>query len=281
MTRLLAPFVLVVSLAAASDPLSVVKPNRSGAPGAQLGVPFAGRFTATNVTVFDLVAAAYGGSLPLDASQIAGLPSWAKSERFDVEARADDAAPTEDSEDDEAIGAAFAMVRAMLADRFHLRIHDTSRQEQIYELVTGRNGIRAALTPTRRDCDAIAHAGPFSTPPPGADPAMWVPCGIRVRPGEIASAGGTLAQLARHLAPVADVRRQVIDRTGVTGRFDFTLHWTPAQAAQAAASGAPSAVEAGPSLFTAMQEQLGLRLVAARGPVRVIAVERLERPTPN
>jgi uncharacterized protein (TIGR03435 family) len=281
MTRLLAPFVLVVCLAAASDPLSVVKPNRSGAPGGQLGVPFAGRFTATNVTVFDLVAAAYGGSIPLEASQITGLPPWAKSERFDVEARADDAAPTEDSEDDEAIDAAFAMVRAMLADRFHLRIRETSRQEPVYALVTGRNGLRAALTPTRRDCDAIANAGPFSTPPSGTNPAMWVPCGVRVRSGEIVAAGGTLTQLARHLAPVADVRRQVIDRTGVTGRFDFTVHWTPSRAPQGARSDAPAAVDAGPSLFTALQEQLGLRLVAARGPVRVIVVEHLERPTPN
>src|SRR4051812_43830683 len=281
MTRLLVPFVLVVSLAAVSEPLSVIKPNRSGAPGAQLGVPFGGRFTATNVSVFDLIAAAYGGSLPLEASQITGLPPWAKSERFDVEARDDAAAPTEDSEDDEAIGAAFAMVRAMLADRFHLRIRESSRDEQIYALLTGRNGLRAALKPTRRDCDAIAKAGPFSAPPPGADPAMWVPCGVRVRQGEIVSAEGTLTQLARHLAPLADVRRQVIDRTGVAGRFDFTLHWTPPQPAQRDGSGAPAAVDAGPSLFTALQEQLGLRLVAARGPVRVIVVEHLERPTPN
>lgn len=285
MTRVFAPFVLVVCLfaakPAAQDLLSVVKANRSGGLNGQLGVPFEGKFAATNVTVSDLIAAAYGGFLPLDAAHMTGLPAWARSERFDVEVRAGNAEPAEDSEDDAAIHAAFAMVRVMLADRFHLRAHDDTRQEPVYALTAARGGTRPALRRTARDCDAVAKAGPFSGPPPGVDPASWQPCGVRVRRGEIVSAGGTLAQLALRLSAVSGIERTVLDRTGVTGRVDFMLRWTPPQPPAASRDGDAAATESGPSIFTALQEQLGLRLAPARGPVRVLVIDRLDRPTPN
>src|SRR6476619_4080444 len=113
MTRLLAPFLLVVSLGAASDVLSVVKLDRSGGLGAQLAVPLDGRFTATNVTVAAVTGTAYGGTVPLDPSRISGLPAWANRDRFDFEARATRPEFAEDSEDDAAIVAAFGLVRTM------------------------------------------------------------------------------------------------------------------------------------------------------------------------
>jgi uncharacterized protein (TIGR03435 family) len=295
MTRRSAPFVLVVSLLtataglvkagprvpAAPDVLSVVKPNRSGGVNGMLGVPFDGKFEATNVTVLDLIAAAYGTVVPLDAGHISGLPPWATSERYDVQAKADDAPPTEDSEDDRAIVAAFAMVRSLLADRFGLRTHDIHRQEPIYALVRAKGGVKAALQKTRRDCDAIAAAGPFSSAPAGVDPAMWVPCGVRARRGQIIAAGGTMALLARQLAPVNGINRDVVDRTALAGRFDFTLQWTPPQSVQNDGSGTAAATDVGPSIFTALQEQLGLKLESARGPVRVLVIEHVDHPTPN
>jgi uncharacterized protein (TIGR03435 family) len=284
MTRVVSPFLLVVCLLAvgiaAPDVISVIKPNRSGALNAQLGVPFEGKFTATNVSVADVIAAAHGGALPLDVAHITGLPPWARSERFDIEARSDGAPPTEDSEDDAAIHAAFALVRSMLADRFHLRAHDSSRQEPIYALTETRAGRRPGLKPTVRDCDAIAKAGPFSAPPAGVDPSLWVPCGIRVRGAESLSAGGTLDQLARHLAPLPGIERTVVDRTRIAGRFDFTLAFVPPQP-PLNRDGTAAVTDNGPSIFTALQEQLGLKLESTRGPVRVLVIDHLERPTPN
>jgi bla regulator protein blaR1 len=280
MMRLLAPFVLVVCLSAAADVISVVKPNRSGGLGAQLGVPFAGRFTATNVTAAGLIAAAYGGLLPLDASRIEGLPAWASQQRFDIEVRAEDAEPTEDSEDDAAIAAAFAIVRTMLADRFALRVHDASRLGPVFVLErTGRAS--AALKRTTRDCDDFAKLGPFVEGPRGPDGLPLGPCGVRVRAGELAGSGATLATLASRLSTVPGVGRDVIDRTGLEGRYDFLLRWAPPQPAQADRDGTAAVSDSGPSLFTALREQLGLRLRSDRAPLRVLVIDHIDRPTPN
>jgi uncharacterized protein (TIGR03435 family) len=175
------------------------------------------------------------------------------------------------------------MVRTMLAERFHLKTHNTTRDEPVYAIVKARAGTRAALKPTPRDCDAISKAGPFSGPPPGVDPAMWVPCGVRVRRGEILSAGGTLEQLARQLSRQSGIKRNGVDRSGVPGRFDFVLQWTPPQPAAPPSDGAGTTpvVDVGPSLFTVLEEQLGLRLESARGPVPVLVIDRMNRPTPN
>jgi uncharacterized protein (TIGR03435 family) len=283
MTRSFASFVLGVCLIASvdgsSDVISVIKPNRSGAVAGTLGVPSAGRFGATNVTVAAVIAAAYGGLIPLDESHITGLPQWARADRFDLEARVAATEPSEDAADDAAIVAAFAMVRAMLAERVALKVHEATRNEPIYTLVR----IRAArvLPPPTRDCDAIAKAGPFAGPPPGADPSAWAPCGIRVRPGELVSAGGTMAQFARRLSVIAGINRTVVDRTGLDGRVDFTLRWTPPQPTSADGSGSAAVIDAGPGIFTALREQLGLKLESSRGPVRLLVIDHIDRPTPN
>jgi uncharacterized protein (TIGR03435 family) len=280
MTRFFAPFVLVVSLGAASDVISVIKPSRS-VGGGQLGVPFDGQFTATNVTVRDVIAAAYGGLLPLDADHILGLPTWALSQRFDFEARMPSTEPTRDAADDSAISAAFSMVRAMLEERFALRVHDASRIEPTFALVrTNRNGA-AKLPPTARDCEADEKLGPFVERPSGPDRVPLPPCGMRVRAGEIVASGATTLQLASRLSRLSGIGRAVSDETRLQGRFDFTLRWTPPQTMANTASDSSAAVESGPSLFTALREQLGLRLQSQRAPVHVLIVDHIERPNPN
>src|SRR5690349_1260763 len=122
MKRCLASFVLVVFLvtaAAASDLVSVVKPNRSADAGSLLTVPAGTRWSATNVTVRALVSAAYGAMLPLRDEQIVGLPAWAGRDRFDIEVRVVDgeAFPGE-PDDDSAVTRAFGLVRTLLAERF-------------------------------------------------------------------------------------------------------------------------------------------------------------------
>lgn len=262
------------SLPAQSPLLAVIRPNRSGGPSQSLGVPLNGKFTATNVSVAALIGAAYGGYLPLEPQHITGLPPWANRDRFDVDVRDDAAEPTEDREDDSAIFAAFAMVRTMLAERFGLKTHVTTRPEPVYALVKARTLV---LKPTARDCDLIASRGPFAEPPTGADPELWRPCGLRVRRDQITGNGATLEQLAQRLGELAGVDRQVVDRTGETGRFDFVLQWTPFQPRSADVP----IVDSGPSIFTALQEQLGLKLQSDRGAVRVLVVDRITRPTPN
>jgi len=279
MTRLFAPFVLVVSLSAASDVLSVIKPNRSGGPGGQLAVPLGGRFSATNVTVASMVSAAYGSGLPLAEERIVGMPDWATRDRFDVEARQDGLEIPEEPEDDEAFAQAFGMLRTMLADRFALRAHDESRQAPIY-LLRRIASARTAVRATRIDCDAVHRAGPFAEIL-DFDGRPFAPCGVRMRAAAITSNGGTMTQLAGYLSRVRGVEREVFDRTGLEGRFDFNLEWTPLPQPGTTADGTASAAGSGPSIFTALQEQLGLKLEPARGPLPVLVVDRIARPTPN
>jgi uncharacterized protein (TIGR03435 family) len=91
----------------------------------------------------------------------------------------------------------------------------------------------------------------------------------------------TLRRLATHLTRVRGVERDVVDRTALDGRFDFALQWTPPQAASAGADGVAPLTGSGPSIFTVLQEQVGLKLESTRAPVRILVVDRVERPTPN
>jgi uncharacterized protein (TIGR03435 family) len=279
MMRLSAPFVLVVSLATASDVVSVIKPNRSGGAGGLLGVPSGDRFSAANVTVQALVAAAYGSGLPLSEERILGMPAWAQRDRFDVEARQEGLALAEEPADDEAVVAAFGIVRTVLADRFALRVHEESRQAPIYVLGRG-SGLTTRLRPTKVDCEAILRAGPFGEVlDPDGRPLQ--PCAVRMRAGQITGTGATMAQLSRYLSRARGVELDVVDGTGLEGRFDFSVEWTPPLAPTAASDGTAPAAQTGPSIFTALQEQLGLKLDASRGQVRVLVIDRVDRPTPN
>ena len=276
--RHLLVFLLAVAPLAAQDVLSVIKPNASGQGGARLGVPVGNRFEASNVSVAALIAAAYGGAFPLQPSQIIGLPAWAARERFDVQARQDGAAVLDDVFDDASLSKAFALVRAVLADRFALRAHEETREGPIYVMERARPQ-STGLRPTAIDCAAILRAGPNGSVT-GPDGRPLQPCAARTRGGAIVATGSTMAELARVLSRIQGIEREVIDRTGLDGRFDFNLTWTPPLPPPGVDAGAPVS-ETGPSIFTALQEQLGLKLESQRGPVRVLVVDRLERPTPN
>ena len=272
------PFLVVASLGA-QDVLSVVKLNRSGADGAMLGVPTGNRFTATNVSVRALIAAAYGGALPLRDAQIVGMPAWAGRERFDVVARQDGPAVVDEVFDDLSVFGAFAILRAVLAERFALRAHQETRERPIY--VLQRASTRpAGLRPTTIDCTAILRAGPNGEVL-DANGRPLAPCAARTRRGAIVATGSTMVELARTLSRVDGVEREVVNRTGLDGRFDFTLQWTPPQRPAPGVDGVAPVTETGPSIFTALHEQLGLKLESQRGPVRVLVIDRLERPTPN
>jgi uncharacterized protein (TIGR03435 family) len=246
-----------------------VKPNKSGENFVRIQGP-AGRFTATNVPVRLLIRTAYR----LQDFQIVGGPAWLNTDRFDVVAKSEEGA----TQDQTAL-----MLRALLADRFKLAVHNEMRELPIYALVPARGDGRPGpqLRPAAADCTSAR--GRVAGPPPGPPPAAGRPaCGSRMAPGNIAAGGVTMATFAASLSQF--VNRTVVDRTGLTGSYDLDLQWTPEQMPQLPPGAErpaflPPIDPNGPSIFTAVQEQLGLKLDSQKGPVDVLVIDHLEQPT--
>jgi uncharacterized protein (TIGR03435 family) len=169
------------------------------------------------------------------------------------------------------------MLIDLLAERFQLKTRHESRELPVYKLVRLRdNQLGPKLTPSPDDCTSGRGVGPAAAPP--ADGRQ--PCGAFTRPGGFGVHGLPLAFFTRLLGPVTG--RVVVDETGLTGVWDLELDYTPDVANGANGPGgppAPAASNDAPSLFTAVQEQLGLKLDASRAPVDVIVIERIARPS--
>jgi len=269
-----------------------IKPNKSGDNRVMMSVQPGGRFTATNVTLRMMIRNAY----QLQEFQITGGPSWIADERFDIVAKAETGDQMGDPFRAEQTGQPSRgqlMIRALLAERFKLVVHNEEKEMPIYALVPARSDgkLGPQLKASEVDCAAIVAAararggrGPIGPPP---DPGRGGPppqCGIRIGPGNMAVGGSPMSQVATSLSMFAG--RIVVDKTGLAGSYDFTLAWTPDQM-PGAGQRPPGAPEPppidpnGPSLFTAVQEQLGLKLDSQRGPVAMLVIDRAERPTEN
>lgn len=173
------------------------------------------------------------------------------------------------------------MVKAALAQRFELRTQRETRELPIYRLVKARQDSRLGpnLVPSDVDCAQwIADKKPqFIGNPPigpnGAKPA----CLIVTNRTFVVAGTKPIREMALGLEGV--VGRRVVDATGLTGNFDITLQWTPTPGLDAQPAGTPTVTDDGASLFTAIEEQLGLKLESARGPVDVLVVDDVRRPT--
>lgn len=236
-----------------------VRPNTSGATNVSVGSR-PGGYAGTNVPLRILIVLAHR----LRPFQVVGGPGWIDSDRFDITARAPE--NTEQSQ-------VLPMLRTLLAERFRLVVHTEARDAPIFALVLARADGR--LGPQLK-------ASAVECAPPGSKPNQEGPCRMS---GTIGSASGSVKATGQPLADLAsflgnNVERVVVDRTGLTGRFDFELTWKSAALRGAAPDGAATALD-GPSVFTAVQEQLGLRLEPARGPVDFLVVDSAERPTPD
>jgi uncharacterized protein (TIGR03435 family) len=164
-----------------------------------------------------------------------------------------------------------AMLQSLLVERFALRVRREAREQAVYALVPARADRRPGPD-LHQLIDACAPIVDSRT-------QEQVPCAVRTGPGRLTGHGVAMAAVATYLTPV--VGRVVIDRTSLTGRFDVALRFgVPANNGLAEAKVATLIGDA-PSIFTAVQEQLGLRLEATRAPVDVVVVERIERPTEN
>ncbi len=212
----------------------------------------------------------------LENDRLLGGPAWAKTTNFDIEAKvAPDDAPKLKALKMEQRR---QMMVALLEERFGLKYHHETRDLPMYELVVAKGG--AKMQASKPD-PAGPDQGPGPAPSPGRHMLM-----MHGR-GHIESTGTGMSGLVRLLS--GQLGRTVVDKTGLTGDYDFKLDWTPDEMASAMTKGgnpAPgdnpaSPDAAGPSLFTALEEQLGLKLESTKGPVDVIVIDQLEQPTAN
>jgi uncharacterized protein (TIGR03435 family) len=260
--------VMGLMLAAQSAPrfeVASIRPNRSGDPGTSMQILPGGRLLATNANLRDLITAAY--QFEVQPFQFVGLEGWMTAERFDVDARAGgDLPPAEVN----------AMLPALLRDRFNLVMRRETRQMPVYRLRRARDDrqLGSRLVPATGMCEPL-RIGPGGVPVSSSLPQ----CGIRLAPSTIVNgvhAVGThvtMEQLATRLLPYA--QRRVVDETGLGGMFTVDLEFSdPRRLGQDAAADAVS-------MFTALQEQLGLSLESDTGPVEVLVVESAQRPTEN
>ena len=257
-----------------------VKPNRS--PTAVTRIQTApGRYSWTAATLKNLIDVGYQRNA-FDQREIVGGPDWIATDRFDVVVQAQAGATLNDP--DGFPGPVFAMVRAVLADRFGLVAHNEVRERPVYALTTARADHRLGNGLTRVAVNCGEEMRRLAVPTPGARPPGPPPCSFGGGPGRIQGNGVTLAMLANLLRRV--VGRPVIDRTGVDDSFNVTLEYAPevgiaSPVPAATAPPEPAARSDAPSLFTAVQEQLGLKLESTRAPVDVLVIDKASQPTEN
>jgi bla regulator protein blaR1 len=237
--------------------VATVKPTADKDNNFMLRRPQNGTFSATGVTLKMLIMSAY----EVNAYQVSGGPSWIGTQRWDIQAKAEGATglmPRDQFDE---------VLRALIEDRFRLKTRRESKDMPVYELVVAKNGSK--LSP---------HTGDPAKP---QDRVRMGYGSLRFQQARIA---GLVFQLSVQLG------RTVIDKTGLTGEYDFALAWLPEPGQggpesiglppQALPSPAPSDPNR-PSIFTAIQEQLGLRLDSQRGPVDMIVIDSVEKPTEN
>lgn len=228
-------------------------------------------YSATNVSAKLLIQTAYG----IREDLISGAPGWADTARFDFEAKV--AGVDVDYLKKLSPEQRRSMLQPALADRFKLKVHNETKQLPVFELVLAKSGSKLKeATPGDTYANGIK----------GVDGKGRVGT-MRMRPGEVAGQGVSIASLVNLLA--TQLHQTVIDKTGLTGTYDLNLTWTPDQDSGPMFKGGetstqrtePAPDSAGPSIFTALQEQLGLKLQSTKGPVETIVVDHIEMPSEN
>jgi uncharacterized protein (TIGR03435 family) len=219
-----------------------------------------GRYRLTNMSARSLISVAWN----VPTSRVLGGPGWVAVDRFDL-----DATMKENATQEEMRG----MLRALLRNRFTLAAHIEKRDLPVYLLVRVRPDapLGPSLERSAFDCNDPAARKQNAAAALAARPGRML-CGFTVNTGMLDAGGATIETLAQILTPQAG--RPVIDRTGLTGGYNVLLKWTATLGTDAPAGDAVS-------LFTAVQEQLGLRLDNGTAPLDVVVVDRIERPTEN
>ena len=239
---------------------AVFRINRSGEDSSSVGQRPGGRYVMTNGPIYLLLMNAFRPQ----NREIIGAPSWVMSERYDFQATANAQTTSDDLR---------LMLRGILAERLKLQAHLEPRDQPAYFLVTARPDKRLGPQAgrTSRDCASLASADRAGAPRPElSSPSNGAPpCGIRTSTTDLIAGGVTMDILARNLGVPAG--RPIFDRTGVEGYFDLTLRWANADAVASDAA----------SFFTALQEQLGLKLESGQAPLQTLVIDHIERPSDN
>ena len=231
-----------------------------------------GGIRITNMPLKELIIIAYR----IQPFQISGGPPWLESVHYDIVAKPEHKARRGDIQ---------SMLQALLADRFQLSIRRETKELPIYAMVLARKDGRLGPQLVESKEGACTQPDPTKLPPPpepGKPPAFM--CGQLMM---------NLRRLTATAIPVSDMipmlsrtlGKTIVDKTGLTGKYDITLTWTPdeSQALQLPPDTPkpPPSDSTGPSIFTALQEQLGLKLESQKGPVELFIVERAEKPSEN
>ena len=263
----------VLSLHGQSSPpafeVASIKPspsNTAGPPNSRIWP--GGRFTATNMTVKALILLAY--RFDITQSQLSGGPAWIDSERFDIDARATPDAIVPGQIDLERAHIMGRMMQALLADRLGLHLRRETNEAPVYALVIARGGSKMKGSSDGVDCSALV---------PGGLP----PCHVFTRMGNRGIHGERVDMSDITMAFRILLGQPVVDKTGLMGLFNVAVNWAPDALRSAPrddaieAAGDPNA----PTMFTAVEEQLGLRLESRRAPVEFLVIERVEKPSEN
>lgn len=253
-----------------------IKPNSDFSAMPTFLLQPGGRVTITAYPLFQLIRVAYNSNAIQTEAQIVGGPDWLKSERFDFVAKADGSLDADETGRPMRL---LAMLRSLLDDRFHLRVHTELREASVGLLVlANRDGkIGPQLHQSAQDC-----RGPVGNLLPPDSP-RW--CGWRGGgTGHYTIQGLTMADFATGVAGTWTVGRPVLDRTGLSGRWDAQIDFVPTFVPGPNADSGPvpnPSADTGPSMLSAMQEQLGLKLRVARARVDYLVIDHAEKPTPD
>ncbi len=255
-----------------------IKPSPAGAPN-RLPRISPGRIEIVSTTLKALIGMAYS-RFAFDTREIVGGPSWIDSDRFDLVATME--RPPQGFDSTGLPSGLAAMLRALLEDRFRVKTHNERREGDVYTLTFARSDRKTAagLRTVPEACATALKELTAATPPPQRSGPP--PCSFGGPPGKLIGTGVTIAMFTSVLS--VNVGRPVIDRTELAGSFDIELNFDPASAAKAppgAPLGPTPTDDTKPSIFTALQEQLGLKLESTRGPIDVLVIDQAERPTAN
>ena len=231
--------------------VATVKPSKPDAQGIGLTINPSNLMNTMNTPLSFLMAFAYG----VQAKQIVGGPAWLESEKYDITAKADIPGQPNDRQ-------LKAMLQKLLAERFQLTFHREKRELSVYSITVTKTG--AKLTESKNNPNSLPGLG-FR----GA--------------GDLMVVNATIAEFAGLMQSTV-LERPVVDQTGLAAkRYDFQLKWTP-DASQFGGRGgrpAPEGADAPPDLFTAIQQQLGLKMEATKAPVDVLVLDKVEKPSEN
>ncbi|MBI3208323.1 MAG: TIGR03435 family protein [Candidatus Solibacter usitatus] len=245
---------IAAALAQQAFEVASIKPNQANDHRIMMSIQ-PGGFKASGITTKMLISQAFG----VKDFQVTNTPGWVDSERFDINAK------VEGATGDMTMDKLRPLMQALLLERFQLKYHKEPKELPVYALVMGKNGHKMK---------AVEGGGKEQRGQ------------MKMGRGQLSASAVGIAMIAQNLSRM--LGRDVIDKTGLTGNFDFNLEWTPEPGQGFGPGGHPPNPDAiapagpnGPSIFTAVQEQLGLRLESQKGMVDVIVIDNVSKPTEN